>query len=285
MRIFGNEPRFQMISLEEDNLSGGADGQVSAMSDDVGSADTSTEPVEEPQYFHSITIPGKDGGEDEVLNFKDPKELSDRYLENRLRRADYSRKTEALANDRKSWEKKIAEYEEREQMLTRTSNKYNQFNELLGDLTPAEMQEVVNSLSSRKQPDDPRYKELKSELDSFKKERDEANRIKRLEQKKAADAESFNAAHKYLKGFYGDYDSESVMKAYEELMSADPSMAHQRLAETMYFATKGRAANKPSDPGGPPRTTVGSRQSATPTGAKKTFAEAQREAIEALGDN
>ena len=282
MRIYGNEPRFQMISLEEDNLSGGAVGQVDTISEPGGEiTDTSIETPAEPTYFHTMKIPGVNG-EEEVLNFKDPKELTDRFLENRLRRNDYTKKTQELAQQRKEWEKKISDYDEREQMLTRTSNKYTKFNELLGNLTPREMQQLIEQLPNRGKPEDPRYKELKTEIDSFKQEREAAARAERLKQKEAQDNEKYESAHKYLKGFYSDYDSEAVMKYRDELMNADPAMAHQKLLETFYYANRGKAGLKPADPAGPPRTAVSGGQSSLPGTKKLSTKEAQQQAMIAL---
>lgn len=282
MRIYGSEPRFQMISLAEDTLSGGDSGQVDTLSSDIGdTADTSIETPEEPSYFHTMKIPGENG-EEEVLNFKDPKELTDRYLANRLRRADYTKKTQALSEKEREWQKKISDYEEREQMLTRTSNKYEKFNQLLGDLTPREMQELANSLSSRKKPDDPRYKELRTELDSIKQEREERLRQERLKQKEEQDREKYDSAHKYLKGFYSDYDPEAVMKYRDELMNADPSQAHQKLMETFYYASRGKATLRPPDPQGQPRTSVSGGKTSTPGTKKMSTAEARQAAAQAL---
>lgn len=283
MLFNGNGPRCLMFHLVEDT---GADGgieqaesvEVSAIPDT--SADTSVEtPAEE--YFHTMTIPGENG-EDEVLNFKDKKELSDRYMQNRFRRSDYTKKTQELSNQRKSYERDMDALRAKETSLTNLSNKYSEFDGMFADVNAQQMKQIADQVRGITEKQTPEMKALTDRLQAIeKKEQAEQKRID-AEGRKKRDSETFESKGRYLKTHYDDYEHEAVMKAYEELNSAEPEMAHQAILEMLYYANKGKGSQvKSEDPMGPPRTKTAGRNVGAAT-KPMTIKEARQAAMEAV---
>lgn len=279
--LYGFRPRFSLLCLEEDNGASGAIEQASSV-EAQPVMDTPIEAPSEPEYFHSITIPGDNGSDDEVINFKDPKELSDRYLQNRFRRADYTKKTQELSEQRKQYEKDLEAFRAKETSLTNLSNKYNEFDNLFKDVSAEQMQKIVQQLNGQRAKQTPEMKALEERLKSIEaKEQAEQKKIE-AEQKKKAEMETFNSRGRYLKTHYDDYDHDSVMKMYEELNSVTPEAAHQAILEMLYFAGKGKGSlTKPGDPQGPPRTKIAGR-GVTPPEKPMTLDEAKQAALNSV---
>ena len=283
MLFNGNGPRSQSIHLAEDTGSdGGIEQAVSVEASAIPDtpADTSVvAPTEE--YFHTMTIPG-DNGEDEVLNFKDPKELSDRYMQNRFRRADYTKKTQELSSQRKGYERDMDALRAKETSLTNLSNKYSEFDGMFADVNAQQMKQIADQVRGVTEKQTPEMKELNNRLQAIeKKEQAEQKRVD-AESRKNRDSETFESKGRYLKTHYDDYEHEGVMKAYEQLNSAEPEMAHQAILEMLYFANKGKGSQaKPEDPQGPPRTKTAGRNVGAPT-KPMTIREAKQAAIKDL---
>lgn len=281
MLFNGEGPRCQELHLDLDGGDNGDSGAIEqAASVEAPSTDTPTEaPAEE--YFHTITIPG-DGGDDEVLNFKDPKELSDRYVQNRFRRSDYTKKTQELAEQRKAFQSQQEALLAKETSLTNLSNKYTEFDSMFKDIDAQQMQQIVQQIQGIKKSDlPPEFREMKDEIDSIKKEKAKAEKQRASEERKKQERQTFESRGRYLKTHYDDYEHESVMEAYDKLNSASPEEAHQAILEMLYFANKGRGLQaRPENPQGPPRTKSAGRS--LPPEKSMTLREAKQAAIESL---
>lgn len=273
----GEWPRIGMVCLEEDTAPSGATGQsespsveeVSAIMSEAGEA-TAEPATETPQesYFHSITIPGETEGEDEVLNFKDAKELSDSYMRNRFRRSDYTKKTQSLAEQRKEYERQQAALLEKETMLTRTSNQFNEYDSLLKTLTPEQFNKFVDQVKGVTKTQNPELKALQEKMSALENEKKEQARATALQKKKEDQRGRFESKGRYLKSQYEDYNHEDIMKAYEELNNVSSEEAEQKVLEFLYYASKGRGSSTPpADPAGPVRTRVSSTSAGAPTKA------------------
>lgn len=288
----GEWPRIGMVCLEEDNMPSGASGQasepsveeVSAVMSAADSAPAETsEAAPAESYYHSLTIPGEEGADDEVLNFKDPKELSDSYMRNRFRRSDYTKKTQALADQRKDFEKQQAALLEKETMLARTSNQFNEYDSLLKTLTPQQFNEFVNQVKGVTKEKNPEVEALKERLDAMTEKEKAAERKQALSKKKEAQLGRFESSGKYLKSQYGNYDHDSVMESWNKLNDVQPEMAEQAVLEMLYFANMGRGSSAPAgDPSGPPRTRVAGKSASTPD-KPMSIREAKAAALADLG--
>jgi hypothetical protein len=283
MLFNGERPRCLNVCLDLDGGDNGASGVVEqATSVESSVPDTPVEAPATPEYFHTITVPGDNGADDEVLNFKDQKELSDRYLQNRFRRADYTKKTQELGKQRKAYESDLEALRAKETSLTNMSNKYSEFDSMFTDVDDRQMRQIVEQVRGVTKQTSPELKEINAKLKAIE-DREKADK-KRADatERKNRDNETFNSRGRYLKSHYSDYDHEATMKAYEELNGASPEMAHQAILEMLHFAGKGRGSLiKPEDPSGPVRT-KSSGKSVSPSGKSKTIQEARQEALKSL---
>ena len=260
LNLNGYGPRLNMICLEADNISGGDSGQAIDPSATPVEQDTSgaAEPVsmdpDTTDYYHSLTIPNE-SGDDEVLNFKDSKELDDKFLENYLRQSDYTKKTQSLAEQRKQFEAKEASFSERETALMRMQNQSSKYQELIEALPEAQFQKLLQEVQGKSVgPETEESKRLKAVEARFQTE----DREKASAERKTKQTDRFNAKGRYLKTQYSDYDHEAIMKDYEALMNAPEEMVEQSVLELLYNASKGKGAvPTPADPAGPARTRSG----------------------------
>jgi len=258
LNLNGSEPRLHMISLDADNLSGGDIGQgpdpsVTPVEPDNLGKSISIDP-EPTDYYHSLTIPNE-SGDDEVLNFKDSKELDDKFLENYLRQSDYTKKTQSLARQREQFEAKEASFSERETAMTRLQNQLAERQELIEALPEDQFQKLLQEVTGKAAAQAP---ELPPEVKALIEKGKEDDRIKASADRKSKQAERFNATGRYLKTQFDDYDHDPLMADYDKLMNTSPETVEQSVLELLYYARKGKGASPaPADPQGPARTRSG----------------------------
>ena len=261
LNLYGYEPRTILTCLESDNMLGGDPGPAAEPSvepivmDNPEPAEPVSMDPEPVDYYHSITIPSE-SGDDEVLNFKDGKELNDKFLENYLRQSDYTKKTQSLAEQRKQFEQKEASFSERETALMRMQNQSSKYQELIEALPEAQFQKLLQEVQGKTPaPETDESRRLKAVEARYQAE----DREKASVERKAKQKERFDARGRYLKSQLSDYDHEATMKSYDAMMNVSDEMVEQSVLEMLHYASKGKGAvPAPADPQGPARTRSGS---------------------------
>ena len=199
----------------------------------VESAPEGQAEVEAPQEaapFH--TWKDRDG-KDHV--FKTPEELNDHISQGTLRHADYTQKTQGIAETRKLLDQQRKSYEDKERELRPVYTKHMDWDkrlktdpQLYADLE-ARISRTGDPQADMKSFFDGEIAPLKEELAGYKRER---------EQRASDDvrAKAFEA----VAGKYQDFDRGTIDAAIQRIEEVPAEMKQQALVELLYHAEKGR---------------------------------------------
>lgn len=224
-----------------------------------------SEPVSEPTQSAEVFFDydygvDKDDGSPLKGSFKTKEELANAFRENFFRRSDYTKKTTALAEERKLIDKQKEEYAAKETALLRMQEQQKELDAMVKRLSQPQYQRLLRELQQDRNTD-PRMAEL---LEWRQKE--EARVKQEAEERKKAEEQdkflkSLESGSAYLKGLYPDFDQEKVI-AEIKAMQEEPES--EQLLRLMRYAHYGLAHNaapakpaKPSPLGGQSATTGG----------------------------
>lgn len=255
-----NTPEFVEIALDMDtggDLGGqGSDvGSIEDVAVDDGALDSST-PTDEPYFSY-------DYGEEGSGAFKDRDELASAWRENYLRRSDYTKKTQALADERKQYEADLKKFQGDQETFKLLSQKYDQWQELLDKIPEEKFMEFLNGVPSMVET--PEMRKLREENESLKsqqdKDREAQEKAAAQEQARLENVKADEALAKRLKG----YDAAKVQERIDKMLSEPPALQQEMLKELIWNAI---AAELTAAPSTPPKTPYqGSSQSgSTPKG-------------------
>ena len=187
--------------------------------------------TEEPQAFHRYT---HDDGTEHV--FKDTDELNKYLREGTLRHADYTKKTQTAAAERRRMEQQAQSILQRQNDVGSREGKLKEYDEWLSPERIRVIEAMMNAPQAG-QPDresmrrvvDQARSEDKDKLDRFDKFMTDYNQ----EQEKAAAFES-------LKKAYPELDTEVVNQNIKELSKAPPGDELRSLMELIWLANVGK---------------------------------------------
>ena len=209
------------LDIDSDNAGAVAEGQ------DFGAdtVDTSvdTEPAE-PENFYSYK--SDDGNE---TAFKDASEVNEFIRSGTLRHSDYTKKTQEVAENRKSLEADRARYDTEYTSFLGSKQQNDKIEEYLQSLPPEvyeRLKQGINSQPKNQEFKDPRLDKLIEENES---------------KAKQAEEESMRqAAFKSLSNTYDDFDQNTIMQAVKQLEEIAPGDQMRAFMEMLHFAGKGR---------------------------------------------
>lgn len=212
------------MSPEEssDNTNGILEGQVSEEVTDP-SVDDGQSGGTESFYVY------KDG--DTEQSFKDAKELSDYIRSGTLRHADYTQKTQSLAEQRKAYEAEKARYDAEYTTFLQRRQEYDKIEKYLKSLPPEvynKLKQGINSQPQQREFKDPR-------IDQLIKEREEE---KQRQENEAMREKAFAS----LTSTYSDFNKESVMEAVNKFQELAPGDSMRKFLELVYLAEKGKTS-------------------------------------------
>lgn len=195
----------------------------------------------EPEsYFFSTKLPGDDG--EEGLNFKDQDELSQWIKDNHLRRSDYTKKTQEVAESRRAFltekelfaqqlrdfedkKKGYSIHDEMNEFLTQNPDVFNELKQRLeerkrlGLTGQVPMESIEKMMEERFGPDIQAFKDWQRERKT---------------------AEQRESALGPLKEKYEDFDEKLIDEEFNKLKQAGDLGT---LYEILYHSLKGRNAN------------------------------------------
>lgn len=211
------------LDIDSDNAGAVVEGQGSEAVESTDSVET--EEISTPEPFYSYK--GDDGNE---TAFKDAEEVNEYIRSGTLRHADYTRKTQDLASQRKTLDADRAKYDAESTTFLQQRQEQSKIENYLKSLPP----EVYTRLKEgvRNQP---RQAQTDPRIDKLIK--DEETR-----QKKADEDSMRQAAFDSLGQAYSDFDKDSVMKAVQQLEEIAPGDQMRAFMELLHFAGKGRTS-------------------------------------------
>ncbi len=223
--------------------------------DGVPGLDPDTTPVDLPDegqgsqkavdYFFSTKIPGDEGDED--LHFKDPDELTNWMKENYLRRSDYTKKTQAIADDRRQYDadrvilaQQMTDLDSRRKSLEDLEKRLNEMNNFLGQ-NPAIYREIEQKMREMKDRGGINGQDVSEIIERMFEEK-YGPRIQQFESKmrEQETAERRSAVLAKLKEQYPDFDEKSIDEEFNKLKEAGDMGA---LYEILYHSLRGRNAD------------------------------------------
>jgi len=209
------------LDIDSDSAGGVAEGQ------DLGQEEA-IEPVEagesvEPESFYSYEF--EDG---DKKAFKDTGELNEYMRSGTLRHSDYTRKTQEVAEQRKSYEAKQAKYDAEYTSFLTQRQEHDALEKQLKSLPPEVYSRLKQGIQNQpKQPQtDPRLDKFLKEQEGVKKEQQESAMR--------------NKAFESLSHTYKDFDKESVMAMSDQLRELAPGDEMRAFMELLHFAKIGK---------------------------------------------
>lgn len=190
---------------------------------------------EEQEPFLSLSVPGENV--DEVLNFKNKEEVAKAFIENRMRRSNYSKKTAETAElrkaadaDKQMYAQMLADTNRRKAELDKQAEKYNNYEQQL-QMNPALRRELAKLKGQPHSGED-----IRDMIKSYVEEQygstiEEINNWKRDQMMADQKTQTYNS----LKKEFEDFDGNAVDSVYEKLASGDVV----DLVRMLYYANKG----------------------------------------------
>lgn len=170
--------------------------------------------------------------EDEPRIFATKDELDKFFRDHALRHRDYTKKTQSVAEQRKAIERERQKFDTEYQSFLQAKSRIDKYQEFLKQNPHVEKQ-LAQLMKQPRPQGDPRYDELKKELDSFKQERETEKQRQEREQAK-------EKAFELMSGRYQDFNRKEVEAMLEEFRETPPGGEAERLIELLYYANKGR---------------------------------------------
>lgn len=230
MLINYESPLERNLYLDEpsENAGGGSEGQDP---EPVKEADPIIGEPAEPSYFHSY-----EDDEGNKTDFKDANELNDFIRRGGMMRADYSRKTQTLAADRKTYESdKVRTDAEYTTFLT-SKQENDKVNDMLKSLPPEVFERLKQGIKGQPRPQ-VRDPEVDKMLKDFKNSQEE----RETERQQNSDNEAREKAFESLSKSYDDFDKESVLDLVKRLEEVPQEDQMRTFMEILYQADKGKA--------------------------------------------
>lgn len=232
MLINNESPLERNLYLEEasDNTGGVIEGQGSELVTDPASTGESTEAF--------YTYKGGDGTE---TAFKDATEM-DGYLKKKdedfkqgaFRYADYTRKSQAAAAAKRSFEADKTKHEVEYTTFLQNKQEHDKIEKYLKTLSPERYNQLKQGASGQsRQFQDPRVDQILKDFQADKDDRKKAS----LRQEEEIER---NKAFESLSQSYGDFDKESILGMVKELEEIPPEDQQRAFMELLHFARKGR---------------------------------------------
>ena len=187
--------------------------------------------AETPQAFH--TWKSRDGQE---TVFNTPEELSDYMNQGTLRHADYTKKTQGVAEARKLMDQQRKDYEAKERTFNEAYGPVMSKDKFLRD-NPAVAQRIAQEMRGTTQQDNGALERM---LDERLKPFEEFQSKYDQDQKQRAGAESRDKAYGIVAEKFPDFDRGQVEEAINKLMEVPEPMLQEALVELVYHAGKGR---------------------------------------------
>jgi hypothetical protein len=196
-----------------------------------------TAPQGQVESFLSFSANGQD------FDFKTRDEAQKHYVDGTLRHSDYTKKTQALAEERKAFQQREKDLESQMSTFMQTKaeyDKYSQFLQSRPDVLArikSEMQSPRLNMDNVDARVSEQTKAIQEEMKALK------EKMEAEEQARASEANR-QSAYKNLGGKYEDFDQEAINQMIAEIegfSSLPPEQAMQNFAEILYYAQKGRS--------------------------------------------
>lgn len=182
-----------------------------------------------PSSFYSYKF---DDGKEHTFSSK--QELDSFFRSGVLRHSDYTKKTQELAEQRKSLEAERKRMQEQVDRLTSLQNKWEPVDKFFSS-RPDLAKEIITKYKGVKPQTEAGDSELRKQFEEFKKSIEEKD-------KKAADEDRRRQVYSAMKERYEDFDEEGVNKALASMVEGAPGDEMATLIELIHFANKGRMA-------------------------------------------
>lgn len=215
------------LDEQSDNAGGSSEGQVSEtvtdVAPDVGETTEST-------YFHSY-----EDGDGNKTDFKDANEVNDFIRRSGMMRADYSRKTQTLAADRKTYESDKARTDAEYTSFLQSKQENDKVNDMLKSLPPEVFERLKQGIKGQPRPQarDPEVDQMLKDFKNSQKERE-------TERQQTSDNEARERAFESLSKSYDDFDKESVLGLVQRLEEVPQEDQMRTFMEILYQANKGK---------------------------------------------
>jgi len=201
------------------------EGQVSEESIEDSSV-IEEQPTEQPESF--FVYKDDDGNEQ---TFKSQDELREYIRSGTLRHADYTKKTQSVAEQRKALEAERQKYDVEYTTFLQQKQEYDKIEKYLKSLPPDvynRLKQEINSQPKQQQQEfkDPRLDKLLEQQEMEKKQREE--QVAREQ------------AIKSLKNVYQDFNEDEIMKEVNRLQEIAPGDSVRAFLELVYYARKGK---------------------------------------------
>lgn len=210
-----------------------ADSQAPAESakatDQVLTEEPQGQPVAQEAYFEYVRPDGKKD------SFTSREDLAKEWRLRGLREDDYRRKTQSVAEERRSFEQERKDFQDQLKAFQKTKSQYDEWDQRLRGMDPSQYSQLQRALS---EPVDPSHvltqsrEYADSQTEELRKELAELKQSYQNEQQERA----LNMAFDDLGKQYGDFNRDSVLDLMDQLAEDNPRF----LAETLYHALKGR---------------------------------------------
>jgi hypothetical protein len=184
----------------------------------------------EPSYFHSY-----EDEEGKKTDFKDANEVNDFIRRSGMMRADYSRKTQTLAGERRTYEADKARTDAEYTTFLTSKQENDKIEKLLQSLPPEVFERLKLGIKGqpKKQARDPEVDQMLKDYANDKKERE-------TEKQQSADNTAREKAFESLGKSYDDFDKESVMEMVKGLEEVPPEDQMRTFMEMLYHSQKGK---------------------------------------------
>lgn len=180
-----------------------------------------------PSHFYSYKF---DDGKEHAFSSK--QELDAFFRSGVLRHSDYTKKTQELAEQRKSFDAERKRMQEQVDRLTSLQNKWEPVDKFLSS-RPDLAKEIITKYKGVKPQTASGDEELRKQFEEFKKNIEEKD-------KKAAEEDRRKQVYAAMKERYEDFDEEGINKALAEMVEGAPGDEMATLIELIHFANKGR---------------------------------------------
>jgi hypothetical protein len=168
-------------------------------------------------------------------DFNDAKELGDFIRQGSLRHADYTRKTQSLAEERKAYEANKAKFDAEYTHFLESKQQNDKIEKYLQSLPPEVFERLKQGIKGqpRKPARDPEVEKFMKQYEADKQER-EAERQRQL------DNEERERAFNNLSKVHEDFDRDSVMEMVKSLEEVPEEDRMRTFMEMLYYSQKGR---------------------------------------------
>lgn len=244
-------PGYIETYLEEDT---GADIGGSGMDTgaDVGESFDGTDSgdsqvANEGYYFDYDFGPDRDTGEERKGAYKTKEELLRDFQGHYMRRSDYTKKTQSLAEQRKAFEKEQERYKDEQAYFAKKMAEIQEMEAKIKKLPPQVYQQLVGQVQSEMSKD-PVIRQLQERLEAEDKEKEERKKQEEAAQESVRFQKDVESASNYLKKVYPDFNQEDVIQLVMQMRQGPPEEQLVSLLEAVYHKHKSTSQPKPKAP-------------------------------------